>query len=683
MKLVLDVENTVTDRDGKKHFDPFEPTNKLVMVGCLTEEGEEHLYRFDDYVFGTQCVGTKQKIQDLLDKATVLIGHNIVHDLLWLWESGYEYTGDVFDTMLGEYVLQCGQKKPLSLEACAERYNLDTKKQDTLKKYLKDGYGVDEIPKEELSSYLSADLKATQELYNEITNKLSTEQYSRLSDTVNLTNSVSLTLANIYRNGFSVDIDELNRVREEFTNERKQIEEYLKKEVVNLMGHTPINLNSPEQLSSVIYSRKPISKTEWSVIFSPYMPIKDYREKVKDNSTIVYKTEAKKCSTCNGAGTIRKIKKDGKPFARPTKCSDCNSLGYKFIPTNRVAGLKFTPPNAKWVSAHGWSTSKTNLEFLCMVAREKNMKQAEEFLSKVIRLSALDTYISSFVDGIQTNIKPDGKLHVKLLQHRTATGRFSGADPNMQNMPRGGTFPVKRVFVSRWEGGKILEADFAQLEFRAAAYLSQDETAIKEIKNGFDVHAYTAEVISKAGQKTARQEAKAHTFAPLYGATGFGRTTAEATYYKQFTEKYKGIASWHSRLATEVLNTGKITTPSGRQFSFPDVRRKRDGSVTYFTQIKNYPVQSFATADIVPLILTSIHKRLKWWKCKSCVVNSVHDSIVIDVHPDEIDFVLATIKQVNGDMKAVINTHFDINLNVPLLLEAKIGNNWLDTKDVI
>ena len=239
------------------------------------------------------------------------------------------------------------------------------------------------------------------------------------------------------------------------------------------------------------------------------------------------------------------------------------------------------------------------------------------------------------------------------------------------------------MFVSRWEGGKILEADFAQLEFRAAAYLSQDKTAIKEIEDGFDVHSYTAKVISKAGQKTARQEAKAHTFAPLYGATGFGRTTAEATYYKQYTEKYKGIALWHSRLAKEVLNTGKITTPSGRQFSFPDVRRKRNGSVTYFTQIKNYPVQSFATADIVPLILDSIYKRLKWWKYKSCVVNTVHDSIVIDVHPEEIQGVLAIIKQVNQDMTAVINTHFDIDLNVPLLLESIIGNNWLDTKDVI
>jgi len=683
MKLVLDVENTVTDRDGKKHFDPFEPDNKLVMVGMLTETGEEHLYRFDDYVFGTACVGTKQKIQEILDKTTLLIGHNIVHDLLWLWETGYRYDYKVFDTMLGEYILQRGQKKPLSLEACAERYNLNTKKQDTLKKYLKDGYGVDEIPKEELSSYLSADLKATQELYNEITNKLATEEYSRLNDTVNLTNSVALTLADIYRNGFSVDVAKLDDVRTQFTNEKKEIEDYLRKEVVNLMGHTPINLNSPEQLSTMIYSRKPNSKTEWSVVFSPYMPIKEYKEKVKNNSTIVYKTEAKKCQTCKGVGSIRKVKKDGKPYARPTKCNVCDSLGYMFIPTNKIAGLKFTPPNAKWVSAHGWSTSKTNLDYLLKVSREKGMKQAEEFLSKVIRLSALDTYLSSFVDGIQTNVKEDGKLHVKLLQHRTATGRFSGADPNMQNMPRGGTFPVKRVFVSRWEGGKILEADFAQLEFRAAAYLSQDETAIKEIEDGFDVHSYTAKIITDAGQKISRQEGKAHTFAPLYGATGFGRTTAEATYYKQFTEKYKGITSWHSNLAKEVMNTGKITTPSGRQFSFPDVKRKRDGSVTYFTQIKNYPVQSFATADIVPLILNTIHSRLKWWKCKSCVVNTVHDSIVIDVHPNEVQFILSIIKQVNEDMTAIINTHFDIMLNVPLLLEAKIGDNWLDTKDVI
>ena len=250
----------------------------------------------------------------------------------------------------------------------------------------------------------------------------------------------------------------------------------------------------------------------------------------------------------------------------------------------------------------------------------------------------------------------------------------------MQNMPRGGTFPVKKVFVSRFEGGKIMEADFAQLEFRAAAFLSQDGVAIDEVSTGFDVHAYTSKVITDAGQPTSRQEAKAHTFAPLYGATGFGRTSAEAEYYTHFTQKYKGIGLWHSRLAKEAINTGYITTPSGRQFAFPDVVRKASGRVSHFTQIKNYPVQSFATADIVPIALLFIDNQLAY--AKSCIVNTVHDSIVIDVHPHEERLVMQAIHKTNEELPALIAGRWGITFNVPLLLEAKMGPNWLDTKDV-
>jgi len=250
----------------------------------------------------------------------------------------------------------------------------------------------------------------------------------------------------------------------------------------------------------------------------------------------------------------------------------------------------------------------------------------------------------------------------------------------MQNMPRGGTFPVKKVFISRWKGGKIMEADFAQLEFRAAAFLSQDGVAIEEVSTGFDVHAYTAKVITDAGQPTDRQTAKAHTFAPLYGATGFGRTPAEAQYYEHFTKKYRGIGLWHSRLAKEALSTQKITTPSGRQYSFPNVVRKTNGTVSYFTQIKNYPVQGFATADIVPVTLLRIEDYLEG--LNSCIVNTVHDSIVIDIHPDEERQVIEVINTVNRELTDIINTTFKVQFNVPLLLEAKMGENWLDTKDV-
>ncbi len=673
MKLTLDVENTTTKRDGKLHLDPFEPTNKLIMVGCLEDNGQQHLFNMDvpDGIY----------LQEVLDRATILIGHNIAYDLMWLWECGYKYDGAVFDTMLAEYIIQRGIKQPLSLEACAERYELETQKKDTLKHYFAQGVGVDGIPRDELKEYLSADLKATQQLSDKLYKKLNTVEYAKLMDSVILTNKVSVCLAKIYKNGFSVDKNKLTEVKQEFEQEKNQIEGRLKEQVVQLMGDTPINLSSPEQMSWVIYSRKPKDKVMWANSFTPYMSEKDYKQTIKENSDVVYKTTAIQCDTCDGVGKIRKVRKNGIPYANPNNCGDCNSNGYKFKPTNSIAGLKFTPPNAKWVSANGFTVNKTNLVILQNIAKKNNLTNAVQFLEDLQRLSALETYLSSFVDGINTYTKPDGKLHVRLLQHRTATGRFSGADPNMQNMPRGGTFPVKKVFVSRWEGGKILEADFAQLEFRTAAYLSQDKIAMKEIEDGFDVHSYTASVISDAGQKTTRQEAKAHTFAPLYGATGFGRTNAEAQYYKMFTKKYKEIALWHSKLAQEAISTGKITTPSGRQFSFPDVERNVYGKVSHFTQIKNYPVQSFATADVVPVVLLEIEKRLQ--DAQSCIVNTVHDSIVIDVHPDEENLVVYTLKNINSSLRDIINTQFGINFNVPLQLDMKIGNNWLDTKDVV
>ena len=134
-------------------------------------------------------------------------------------------------------------------------------------------------------------------------------------------------------------------------------------------------------------------------------------------------------------------------------------------------------------------------------------------------------------------------------------------------------------------------------------------------------------------------------------------------------------------MAQEALNTRKIKTPSGREFAFNNVQRYSNGKVSHFTQIKNYPVQSFATADIVPVILIEVEKRLK--DLQSCIVNTVHDSIVIDIHPDEKQKVVFILKTININMKQIIDSQFNINFNVPLTLDIKIGKNWLDTKDII
>lgn len=681
MILTLDVENTVVERNGKMHLDPFEPENTLVMVGMLDDDGHEDIVTFDHAEHEPTAEG-RRIVQNKLDSTSLLVCHNAAHDLVWLWESGFTYEGDIADTMLMEYVLQRGQKEPLSLEACAERYQLETMKQDTLKEYFKKGYSVRDIPHDELSEYLSADLHATQQLFRRLRDRYSTVD-APLNNTMLLTNRLAVHLSKIYQRGFKVNLAALDDVRQEFEQEKQQLLMELEQQVRDVMGDRPINLNSPEQLSWVIYSRAVNDKKTWPGLFEGRMDDTEFRGTVKRNSSVLYKQKAHQCNECTGSGQVYKTKKDGTRYARSNKCPKCSGSGFLFVDDrSTVAGLKFNAPDQKWISANGFSTSKDNLTYLEGIANSRGMVDAAKFLRRVRRLSAVDTYLSSFVEGIATHTKQDGMLHVRLLQHRTATGRLSGADPNMQNMPRGGTFPVKKVFVSRWEGGHVMEADFAQLEFRVAAFLSQDFTAIDEVATGFDVHSYTAKVITDAGQNMSRQEAKAHTFAPLYGASGFGRTPAEAAYYQQFTTKYSGIGKWHEALAKEALSTGKITTPSGREFSFPDVQRRRYGGVTYFTQIKNFPVQSFATADIVPISLIYIDKLLTANKLQSCIVNTVHDSIVIDVHPDEVDMVLKVIDTANRNLLKIVNNKWKLDFNVPLLLEAKIGPNWLDTKDV-
>lgn len=680
MILTLDVENTVSNRDGKKHLDPFETGNTLVMVGCKPLDQACQVYTFDHAEVSEDIVANHKAVQDLLDQTTLLIGHNLNHDLVWLWESGFKYDGLIFDTMISDYVLQRGVKLPSDLGTVALRHHCEIAKQDTLKTYFKNGYSTRDIPHAELKMYLEHDLGATEGIYKSILTKLETPEDAGLSGTIEMSNEVAMVLTKIYHTGIKVDRSALDAVRLQFETERDDIVKLLQSHVRTLMGDTPINLNSPEQLSWIVYSRKPINKTAWMTAITPYMKDTEFKDAVKRHFANMYKTKAVKCSACDGKGFTFKTKKDGSPFKKSTKCVTCNGVGFEFKPTKELAGLKFSPPNAKWASANGFGTGKDNLETLERAAVSKGMTDAVEFLGKLRRLSALDSYLSNFVEGISAFLKPDGLLHVRLNQHVTSTGRFSGSNPNMQNMPRGGTFPVKRVFVSRFEGGKIMEADFAQLEFRVAAFLSQDEIAMQEVSEGFDVHSYTAQVITDAGQQTSRQDAKAHTFAPLYGATGYGRTASEAAYYKHFLEKYKGIAKWHGVLAKQALNYRYIKIPSNREFAFPDVQRKRDGTVTHFTAIKNYPVQAFATADIVPLALVEIYNRLKPYKSR--VVNSVHDSIVIDVHPDELEIAVRVIDGVQKDLVGLINNKWSIDFNVPLALESKMGDNWLEQKEV-
>ena len=120
-----------------------------------------------------------------------------------------------------------------------------------------------------------------------------------------------------------------------------------------------------------------------------------------------------------------------------------------------------------------------------------------------------------------------------------------------------------------------------------------------------------------------------------------------------------------------------VDIPSGREYYFPNAERTHWGS-TYSTLIKNYPVQGFATGDIVPMACINIWKLMKQNKVRSLLINTVHDSVVADVHPDEQDLMISIFQDGCNNVKQSLMDYFQCDFNVPLDTEIKVGPNWLD-----
>jgi DNA polymerase-1 len=375
--------------------------------------------------------------------------------------------------------------------------------------------------------------------------------------------------------------------------------------------------------------------------------------------------------TCHGKGVIKKIRKDGSPFKNYTKCPDCDGDGYIYSAIAKVAGFRQRPRNVYDIAESGFRTDKLTLNKIAAEAEG----EFKEFIDAIVRHNAVDTYLNTFVEGLKNFTNEKGFLHPKFMQAITATGRLSSRDPNFQNQPRGKTFPIRKVVTSRFQDGKMMEIDFAQLEFRTAVYLAQDKQGMEDIKNKIDVHQYTADIIG-----VSRQDAKAHTFKPLYG--GVTGTEDEKRYYTKFLEKYKDIKTWHEKLQSEAIRFKQIKLPTGREYAFPYAERTPWGGSTYGTQIKNYPVQGFATADIVPIACINIYKLMQEKKVKSLLINTVHDSIVADVYPGEEDVMSEIFNRGTADVIPALKQYYKIDFNVPLDTELKIGYDWLNMKEV-
>ena len=508
-----------------------------------------------------------------------------------------------------------------------------------------------------------------------------------LLPTLRLSLEMTETLTEIERNGLKVNLTTLKEIETEFQAELEELETRLNDMAREAMGDTPINLASPDDRSILLYSRRVVDKKEWSRVFNlghemrgaTMKPKQRVRMKktvfastVRRMTEVVRKTVGSRCAACVGFGRVRPVNKNGEPSKALRICKACNGAGVVYMPTREVAGFKVVPRDPYDTAAAGFKTDKTTLEDRAI----ELSGDAKEFATAYIRYNALRTYLNTFVEGMKNNVDENGIIHPEFMQCVTATGRLSSRNPNFQNMPRGSTFIIRRAVESRFEGGSILEGDYAQLEFRVAGFLADDEGIKHDVEIGTDVHNYTASVIG-----CSRQDAKAHTFKPLYG--GVSGTEGQKRYYSAFKEKYNGVTKWHEELQKHAVMKKHIRLPSGRQYAFPQARWTDWGTATDRTAICNYPVQGFATADLLPMSLILLDRKVRELGMKSVICNTVHDSIVMDVYPSEEKQCIDVMAECMLAIPMESKERYGIEYNMPVGIELKIGKNWLDLEEIL
>jgi DNA polymerase I-like protein with 3'-5' exonuclease and polymerase domains len=296
-------------------------------------------------------------------------------------------------------------------------------------------------------------------------------------------------------------------------------------------------------------------------------------------------------------------------------------------------------------------------------------KRQQEFLDRYRQWSQKHSDVTKYLRKFRECCRQaGGALRAVFNQCSTRTHRLSSSGLEWKVQFQNFNRKFKPLFRARHAGWLVAEADGAQLEFRVGAHLGRDPVALRDIITGRDVHSYAAKMLS-----TSRDEAKAHTFKPMYGGTS--GAPAEREYYDYFTKRYQGISGTQRQWALGVLASQFLDTEWGFRFYYPGTKLKESGWIVNQTNIYNYPVQSFATAEIIPCALVCAWHRMR--EMESFMVNTVHDSIIAELHPEEVGLWHDVAKQcLIVDSYKMIRQLYGVELTVPLGAGVIVGDRW-------
>lgn len=284
---------------------------------------------------------------------------------------------------------------------------------------------------------------------------------------------------------------------------------------------------------------------------------------------------------------------------------------------------------------------------------------------------------STYVDALPPLLDENNRLHTSYHTDATKTGRLSSTNPNLQNIPIKGEWGIKvrEAFIAP-KGFKLISADYNQIELRVMAHLSGDKALTDIFNKGEDIHTRTAaEILDKApGEVTKddRRLAKVVNFGIMYGISPFGlsrqlkvdREAAKQIIDKYF-EEFSGVKTWLENTLTDAYAKGYVETLGGFRRYLVELKQGNFRVRAAGERMAiNAPVQGTA-ADIIKAAMIKLDSQLKNYKTK--MILQVHDELVFETPDDEVEEIYPLIKN---------TMEKTFNLDVPIVIESKIGQNW-------
>ena len=291
---------------------------------------------------------------------------------------------------------------------------------------------------------------------------------------------------------------------------------------------------------------------------------------------------------------------------------------------------------------------------------------------------------STYVDALPEIINSKtGRVHTSYAQAVAVTGRLSSNNPNLQNIPvrseRGKE--IRKAFIPRDSNHVLVSADYSQIELRIVAGMSGDENMCQAFKDGKDIHTATAAKVFGIAEsevtKEQRYKAKSVNFGIIYGQGAFGLAEnlgiprAEA---KEIIDNYKKEFSGISKYMDDTIHFaqehGYVETLMGRKRWLKDIN-SANFTVRGFAERNavNSPIQGTA-ADMIKMAMIRIQKAIKAANLKSKMILQVHDELIFDALPEELDILKPIILD---NMKAAL----PLPNGVPVEAEMGVGANWL------